>query len=58
MLNHLRSLVLRNEDGQTTMEYGVLASLIGVALIGILLVVGGDIRQEFVDIKDKLLAAL
>ena len=57
MLNYFRSFVGRGESGQTYIEYGLLVSLIGVALIGVLLVVAGDVNSNFVDIKDKLLAA-
>ena len=58
MLNYLCSLFHRGESGQTYIEYGLLVSLIGVALIGVLLVVGGDVNSNFNDIKDKLMAAI
>jgi Flp pilus assembly pilin Flp len=58
MLNHLRSVVRRDEAGQTNMEFGLIVSLIGVALIGVLLIVGGEIRTDFTEIKDKLLEVL
>jgi Flp pilus assembly pilin Flp len=58
MLNHLRFLAHRAEAGQTSMEFGLVVSLIGVALIGILAVVGGEIGADFNDIKDRLLEVL
>ena len=58
MLNHLRFFVRRSEGGQTNMEFGLIASLISVALIAILAVVGTEIGADFNDIKDKLLEVL
>jgi Flp pilus assembly pilin Flp len=58
MLNRLRSLLSRAEAGQTNMEFGLIVSLIGVALIGILAVVGGEIFTDFEAIKDRLLEVL
>jgi Flp pilus assembly pilin Flp len=58
MLNHLRFFVRRAEAGQTNMEFGLIASLISVALIAILSVVATQIDADFNDIKDKLLDVL
>jgi len=57
MLNHLRSLI-PGEDGQTNMEFGLIVSLIAVALIGIVALVGVEISTDFNGIKDRLLEVL
>jgi Flp pilus assembly pilin Flp len=58
MLNHLRSLVSRGEAGQTNVEYGMIVTILGVAMIGILTVVGADIQGEYIALKDRLLDVL
>ena len=58
MSNVIRSFVRRDESGQTYIEYGLIVSLVGVALIGILLIVGGDVGGEFNHIKDRVVEAL
>lgn len=55
MLNHLRPLVRHAEAGQTNMEFGLIASLISVALIAVLAVVGTAIYNDFESIKERLL---
>jgi Flp pilus assembly pilin Flp len=58
MLNHLRSIVRRYEAGQTNIEYGMVVTLIGVAAITVLMLVGGEITGDFNEIRDKLLDVL
>jgi Flp pilus assembly pilin Flp len=58
MLSHLLFFARHAEAGQTNMEFGLIASLISVALIAILAVVGTEIGADFNDIKDKLLEVL
>ena len=58
MLNHLRSLVCRSEAGQTSVEYGMIVTLIGVASMTVLMLVGGELIADFTEIKDKLLSVL
>jgi Flp pilus assembly pilin Flp len=58
MLNHLRSLVCRSEAGQTNVEYGMIVTLIGVASMTVLMLVGGELIADFTEIKDKLLSVL
>ena len=58
MLNHLRSVVLRGETGQTNMEFGLIVSLIAVAVIAVVSLVGVEVSTNFNDIKDRLLEAL
>jgi Flp pilus assembly pilin Flp len=58
MLNHLRSLVCRAEAGQTNVEYGMIVTIISVAAMTVLMLVGGEIVTDFTTIKDKLLDVL
>ena len=58
MLNHLRSLVRCGEAGQTNVEYGMIVTLIGVAAMAVLMLVGGELIADFTEIKDKLLSVL
>ena len=58
MLNHLRSLVRCREAGQTNVEYGMIVTLIGVASMTVLMLVGGELIADFTEIKDKLLSVL
>jgi pilus assembly protein Flp/PilA len=38
---------LKNEDGATAIEYGLIAALIGVAIIGAVSAVGGSLQDTF-----------
>ena len=58
MLNHLRSLVSRDEAGQTNVEYGMIVTILGIAMIGILTLVGTDIQGEYIALKDRLFEVL
>ena len=58
MLNSLISLLRRAEAGQTNVEYGMIVTLIGVAAMAVLMLVGGEIVTDFTAIKDKLLDTL
>jgi pilus assembly protein Flp/PilA len=45
---------LRNESGATAIEYGLIAALIAVAIIGGATVVGEGVNSTFTDIKTEL----
>jgi pilus assembly protein Flp/PilA len=45
---------LRNESGATAIEYGLIAALISVAIIGGATAVGGGVNNTFTNIKSKL----
>lgn len=45
---------LRDEEGATAVEYGVLVALIAVAIVAIVLVVGQQIHNAFSMICNKL----
>lgn len=48
---------LKNEDGATAIEYGLIAALIGVAIITAVGLVGGSLNTTFSTISTKLDAA-
>jgi len=43
-----------DEDGATAIEYGLIAGLIAVAIIGVLTLVSGGLTELFGGIADKL----
>jgi pilus assembly protein Flp/PilA len=45
---------LKNEDGATAIEYGLIAALIGVAIIGAVTTVGTELGTTFTSISAKL----
>lgn len=45
---------LKNEDGATAIEYGLIAALIGVAIIGAVTTVGTELGTTFTAISAKL----
>jgi len=48
------SKFINNEDGATAIEYALIASLIAVALIGILTALGGALSSEFSEVSGAL----
>lgn len=44
----------KNEDGATAIEYGLIAALVGVAIIGALSALGGDLTSTFESVSDEL----
>jgi pilus assembly protein Flp/PilA len=48
---------LKDESGATAIEYGLIAALIAVVLVGALTAVGGALDTKFNEIKDALTAA-
>ncbi len=45
---------LKNEDGATAIEYGLIAALIGVAIIGAVGLVGDELTNTFTKVSDEL----
>lgn len=45
---------LKNEDGATAIEYGLIAALIGVAIITVVGLVGTNLEATFQSIADAL----
>jgi pilus assembly protein Flp/PilA len=48
---------LKNEDGATAIEYGLIAALIGVAIIAAVGMVGGSLTSTFTNVSQQLDAA-
>ncbi|MGD9615908.1 MAG: Flp family type IVb pilin [Alphaproteobacteria bacterium] len=46
--------LLKNEDGATAIEYGLIAALIGVAAVGTMTTVGTDLGALFTTISTSL----
>ena len=46
--------IFRDESGVTAVEYGLIAGLISVAIIAVLLTLGGDLTNVFNDISGGL----
>ena len=53
MIKSLKSFVA-NESGATAIEYALIASLIAVALVGVLTSLGGKLSSEFSEISGVL----
>lgn len=52
-MNLLRAL-LKDESGATAIEYGLIAALVSVVIIGILTTLGGNLKTTFTTVSDKL----
>jgi pilus assembly protein Flp/PilA len=48
---------LKNEDGATAIEYGLIAALIGVAIIAAVGLVGTELETTFTEVSDGLKGA-
>ncbi len=46
--------VLRDESGATAIEYGLIAALISVVLIGVLSLLGTSLNSKFTTIANQL----
>jgi pilus assembly protein Flp/PilA len=45
---------LKDEQGATAIEYGLIASLIAVAIVGVLLTLGPALRNVFLQVQTAL----
>lgn len=45
---------IQDEDGVTAIEYGLIAALIALVIIGVLILVGTDLQKVFQKIADEL----
>lgn len=45
------------EDGQTLVEYGLLAALLAIVSIAILTVMGRKVRDSFTTVNDRLVTS-
>jgi pilus assembly protein Flp/PilA len=48
---------VRNEDGATAIEYGLIAALVSVAAIGALTAMGGSLQAMFTTVSSALSSA-
>jgi pilus assembly protein Flp/PilA len=53
-MKKLVSSFVRNESGATAIEYGLIAALISVVIIGVLATIGTSLSAKFNQIADKL----
>jgi pilus assembly protein Flp/PilA len=51
------SRFLKNESGATAIEYGLIAALVAVAIIGALSTLGGDLKATFNAVSSNLTSA-
>ncbi len=56
MMNHIMRFV-RDEEGATALEYGLLAALIAAAIIGAVTALGQTVSTTFTNISDSMAAA-
>jgi pilus assembly protein Flp/PilA len=49
--------LIRDEDGATAIEYGLIAALIAVAAISAMSTLGNNLSATFSDVSDDLVAA-
>jgi pilus assembly protein Flp/PilA len=52
----LKDAYLKNEEGATAIEYGLLAAAIALAIIAVVFTIGEDVAQSFTDISTELAA--
>ena len=45
---------LRNEDGATAVEYGLMVALIAAVIIGVVTLLGGDVSGAFQKVVDAI----
>ncbi len=53
-MNALVAKFLKDEDGATAIEYGLIAALISVAIIAAVRAVGGNLSTTFEDVSSNL----
>jgi pilus assembly protein Flp/PilA len=53
-MQRLVSLFVRDESGATAIEYGLIAALISVVIIGVLATVGTNLSAKFQEIATQL----
>lgn len=54
MLKRLYDLVVKCKEGVTAIEYGLIAALVGVAIIGGVTLLGGSLNTMFSDVSTTL----
>jgi pilus assembly protein Flp/PilA len=51
------SRLRKDEQGATAIEYGLLAALVSVAIIGAVSTIGGQMKETFTEIGEELTTA-
>ena len=51
---HARMVSLRNEEGATALEYGLFAALIAAVIVGVVTILGTDVKKAFQTVIDAL----
>lgn len=54
-MNMLKSF-FKDEEGATAIEYGLIAALISVAILGVLSSLGDELTNTFTDVQNSLQA--
>lgn len=56
MNHHIKPIIqfIQNDDGVTAIEYGLIAALIAVVIVGVVQTVGTDLQGVFQEISDTL----
>jgi len=55
-MNNLVSRFVRDESGATAIEYGLIAALISVVIIGAITLLGGNLSAVFSNVANTLAA--
>jgi pilus assembly protein Flp/PilA len=53
-LGHILKRLRRDNGGVTAVEYGLIAGLIAVVIVGVVTTLGGDLINIFNDVSDGL----
>ena len=53
-MKNLVARFVKNESGATAIEYGLIAALISVVIIGVLTTLGSNLNAKFTQISDNL----
>ncbi len=53
-MTHLVKRFANDESGATAIEYGLIAALISVVIIGVLTTIGTNLQTKFQEISDQL----
>ncbi len=56
-MTHLIKRFMREEDGATAIEYGLIAALIAVAIVAVLLTLGPQLSAVFTKVQTTLSGA-
>ncbi|MGH1398073.1 MAG: Flp family type IVb pilin [Alphaproteobacteria bacterium] len=53
----IREAYLRNEDGATAIEYGLIAAGIAIAIVAVVFTLGDEVAGTFTDVETALSGA-